>query len=147
MNLIFCKLKRGKNVFVWFSQIWYWKKNRKIFFFAFSVSELKKDLVIHYILPCKYYSANIKYKKYNKYVLFSSYITSYIELQNHTSQRFNKYLFLKKNSNKIRLLKSGSQLPPIRLKSVRGKLNIFEDFSSFCTQISSNKQKKIEEKK
>ena len=57
------------------------RKIEKYFFFAFSVSELKKDLVIHYILPCKYYSANIKYKKYNKYVLFSSYITSYIELK------------------------------------------------------------------
>ena len=36
------------------------KIEKKKFFFAFSVSELKKDLVIYYILPCKYYSANIK---------------------------------------------------------------------------------------
>ena len=46
-------------------------------------------------------SLYIKYKKYNKYVLFSSYITSYIELQNHTSQRFNKYLFLIKIVTKL----------------------------------------------
>ena len=81
MNLLFCKLKRGKMYFFGLVRFGIGRKIEKYFFFAFSVSELKKDFVIHYILPCKYYSANIKYKKYNKYVLFSSYITSYIKLK------------------------------------------------------------------
>ena len=52
MNLIFCKLKRGKMYLFGLVRFGIGRKIEK-HFFAFSVSELKKDLVIYYILPCK----------------------------------------------------------------------------------------------